>query len=579
MISRRTLFYASISICANFIWFLFSRAKKESIPQPTVAATRVHWAFLHYHKTGHDLCRHIVSGLASSCTLGKSNIPKRNSLFNHTVEAFESIVLDKSLKTMYSQSDVAFFVPGALAFDWTKAFQYPHHQIRFIHFIRDPFETIMSGYLYHSQYPPPGSEHWMQRADFSFCDHDPNHLVQATKILGKLHGNQTLLEKWMDSALKDCKYLLSVYRRQKTDSYYEILQATAVIPPPNLRSKQIGDKGGSSLFKKTSVSKKSDENVNQRDEAKENNSHNAKIEKSRSSKDGSSKKKVPTSAHKSKPDHRNLASKSSKKSGKSAVDDHPLGTKFHQRVANQTMVEEVYAGIKIETYRAIFGGGDVIGDLLSMAINVLYQQPQIAMSFHLEEFALGNETKFRESSKRMFDFLYQPILEQRRYNFGDKSKTVPISTTTSDQNKIEKGKAEVTESIENKNTAKKSSKNLPNKNPSDKKSAEIHHDKNHRALLFSNALSSEKDIACPLCQCLNVTQAVDVSVKAAFVSTEPSKSSGKTSKHITQAILTRDQRSHYIYRLRDDPHVGPLLRFLANIVHHHRDNKHIPISP
>jgi hypothetical protein len=44
-----------------------------------------------------------------------------------------------------------------------------------------------------------------------------------------------------------------------------------------------------------------------------------------------------------------------------------------------------------------------------MAVNVVFQQPNIARAFHLEDFAIGNETRFRETAQSMFSFLYEIV--------------------------------------------------------------------------------------------------------------------------------------------------------------------------
>lgn len=116
------------------------------------------YAFIHYHKTGHDLSKKLASAIEhASCV--KDSVDgspyKRKNIYSHATE----------LKV---DSINIFPAPDAV-FDW-KRFGL---NTKIVHFVRDPTDVVLSGYLYHSQVPPPSSEHWLVDSDLDLCQLNP----------------------------------------------------------------------------------------------------------------------------------------------------------------------------------------------------------------------------------------------------------------------------------------------------------------------------------------------------------------------------------------------------------------------
>jgi len=105
----------------------------------------VHWGLLHYHKTGHDLALSLLTPFkppqCKKTTLG--HVPK-------------STDLSLSLKTFF-KNDISMLTGGFLQFNWKKTLSNENHHVRIVHFVRDPYDMVMSGYLYHSQQRAPVS--------------------------------------------------------------------------------------------------------------------------------------------------------------------------------------------------------------------------------------------------------------------------------------------------------------------------------------------------------------------------------------------------------------------------------------
>lgn len=291
-----------------------SLSHKRSVSQSLPSRVMTHWLFIHYHKTGHDLSHKIVSKIVGRCHLSEVIAPKRQSIFNTSFKAYIDSY-DGLPKDILVTNDIIYSVAGAFAFNWTAAFQHNAHKTRIIHFVRDPFETVLSGYLYHTQEPPPPTEGWMKKPNMSFCPKDVSSVMKLGTILGKHYGNEEVVLNWLRNAVQDCENLLSSIRKNESDSFLTYLHR--ISPSPTLK------------------------------------------------------------------------------------------------LAHDSTSKDLYPAIRMEAYRALFATDFMGGDLLSMAVNVLFQQPNIARAFHLEDFAIGNETHFRETAQSMFSFLYE-IVDTRK---------------------------------------------------------------------------------------------------------------------------------------------------------------------
>ena len=93
---------------------------------------------------GHDLTRAIFEPLSSQLSLSfADNKGPRRELWN--VKQYEP-------KDPYFQANINIQGGADLHYTWNE-----HHPTKYkvIHFVRDPFDYIVSAYLYHAQQPPP----------------------------------------------------------------------------------------------------------------------------------------------------------------------------------------------------------------------------------------------------------------------------------------------------------------------------------------------------------------------------------------------------------------------------------------
>lgn len=69
-----------------------------------------------------------------------------------------------------SYFDFIHTTPTFLDFNWSESFKAPGQEYRIVHMLRDPFDVIISGYLYHNQVP--AQEVWINYRKFSIIMHD-----------------------------------------------------------------------------------------------------------------------------------------------------------------------------------------------------------------------------------------------------------------------------------------------------------------------------------------------------------------------------------------------------------------------
>lgn len=435
-------------MCRSILIFLLlagtvvsqSRVNIKDVILGSNTVTAMHWVLIHYHKTGHELSFKLMSKLKTKCKLEERMAPKRIAIFSQEGKSGKSINPESSTfenafpLEMLLKRDIIHSVPGPMVFNWTSAFSFSSsHTYRIIHFIRDPFETIMSGFLYHSQTPSPPSESWLHLPDMTFCPRDKDVVFQAAAILEKYHSNSSVVRQWLELAMDDCLQLLGHIRSTHKDSSY-----LAMLRRAKSHHLESGTKGN---------------------------------------------------------------------------------------------LSEIPLGIRIEAYRTLFGSAKFMGgDLLSMAINVLQQPPQLVRSFYLEDFVFGNIEMFRNTVFNLFEFLYEPIP-----NF--KPSSPKKSNRISFSNLIQSKQG---------NKFSTSSKN------------------------------STTPATCRLCQCVPLNEAVDAAVREAFV-----RNTSAITGHITKGIQSKDERQLHKRLLAEDKILGPILTFLADLIHRHHElnkNFHLKVS-
>lgn len=174
-----------------------------------------HWIFVHYHKTGHDLARRLADVLHTEpCkTVVRYNFARRIHVSHH----ISGIIA----------TDIAVMAGSDMQVPWNGSFlNTSPSNVRMVHFLRDPFDMVLSAYLYHSQEVPPGLELWLKNGNFDPCAIDFETLVNVYAIrIGEYTGDALYITELIISTMDICNDL---YHRQPENTkrgYGAVLQS------------------------------------------------------------------------------------------------------------------------------------------------------------------------------------------------------------------------------------------------------------------------------------------------------------------------------------------------------------------
>jgi hypothetical protein len=176
------------------------------------------WVMIHYHKTGHNLVQAIMRSFKPKCN-GRLTANWLSAARKKLSEPFEY--------------DLNVLTSPQLDFNWTRYFDRGGKKLfRIVHFVRDPYEMIMSAFNYHSQIPFP--ETWIGNIDFNPCADIRGHNATggdfpyqslASTFSRVSNSTQSELEREIKNVQLKCKEMYTKYH-QPGDSYHSVLQKT-----------------------------------------------------------------------------------------------------------------------------------------------------------------------------------------------------------------------------------------------------------------------------------------------------------------------------------------------------------------
>lgn len=153
------------------------------------------WIFLHYHKTGAVLSEEIARAISNNRFIFQEDPAKRRNFKPHQT------------------SEILISHAGNLLFNWTHSFNSVSnsYQYRIVHFVRDPYDMILSGLLYHAQNPPP--EHWLVSDSLHPCMIDENQIIQFISIISTYHSSisKTKLLQSIEKIVHLCNDIYGYY--------------------------------------------------------------------------------------------------------------------------------------------------------------------------------------------------------------------------------------------------------------------------------------------------------------------------------------------------------------------------------
>ena len=160
-----------------------------------------HWIIVHYHKTGHDLARKLAQVFnGKSC--------KAEVKFH-----FERRVNIRIHIPLLQEVDIAVLAAPDIPITWNDHLLEQHNvKIKFVHFVRDPFDMVMSGYLYHGQEVSPALEKWLKLPEFNPCSFDHHAMYDVYgKVIGESIGQPELITELISGTITTCEEINSRY--------------------------------------------------------------------------------------------------------------------------------------------------------------------------------------------------------------------------------------------------------------------------------------------------------------------------------------------------------------------------------
>jgi hypothetical protein len=176
------------------VLLLLARTTRRKL---TSDAAAHRWVLMHYHKSGHDLTRIVRSVFADqNCVphVEAHSVPRRVDVHEHL--------------QLVAKEQIAVVVSDAL-FDWTD-----FGPAKIVHFVREPADMIISGYLYHAQTPVPPDEGWLKNFGLNICDEEkrnPTYISLIQEFVGSAEAMNA--EKAVQRVRDLCGRLKRKYQR------------------------------------------------------------------------------------------------------------------------------------------------------------------------------------------------------------------------------------------------------------------------------------------------------------------------------------------------------------------------------
>ena len=176
-----------------------------------------HWIFIHYHKTGHDLARKLGQIFQLR--------PCRAIVFH----SFLRRIPLQNQPRLLQGTDVAIVAAPEVQVPWNASFlNQTNSEVHMVHFVRDPFDMIVSAYLYHSQSTPPGKEAWLKYPTFDPCETDMNQLQHFANILGLPYGSVSLFMHLIEQSLSLCTDMFRRHPSLGANGYSAALRSLTI---------------------------------------------------------------------------------------------------------------------------------------------------------------------------------------------------------------------------------------------------------------------------------------------------------------------------------------------------------------
>jgi len=192
-------FWLFFTLFLNFMWTFYGHRGSVKPSESKTSIIQISWLILQYHKTGYSLSHSIFRPLAIelnvsiSYNLGPSRRQWRFDEFKNKVPYF--------LAGIHIQEG------AEMHFRWKKYIQ----GNKIVHFVRDPYQFLVSSFLYHSQPNPPSGELILTHP-FNPCEYSTETLELYYKELQAFDEDADQMRSYINSIIQSC---VELYQRAK----------------------------------------------------------------------------------------------------------------------------------------------------------------------------------------------------------------------------------------------------------------------------------------------------------------------------------------------------------------------------
>lgn len=187
----------------------------------------IHWIILHYHKTGNYLSNSLLKPFEKKNISIISDSMHKRKLFDPTL-FYDSNKSTPSFGDIDSHRNLEYHYPiiishaGNFLFDWNKVLtKNGHVQYRVAHMVRDPYDMVLSGLLYHSQDQMP--EGWLGNK-INPCLENTQDMNQFLVTISRhpCGPDLKILQSYIRNIQLSCKI---IHKKYTTNNYYRTLRA------------------------------------------------------------------------------------------------------------------------------------------------------------------------------------------------------------------------------------------------------------------------------------------------------------------------------------------------------------------
>jgi hypothetical protein len=129
-----------------------------------------------------------------------------------------------------TETNIAVLAAPDLQTPWNDKFLHEvNATVKFVHFVRDPRDMILSAFLYHAQEEAPALELWLKSPSFNPCEFDHHSLFDRYAVtIGAYNGDYAYVTNLITETIKYCNGVMETYNNHRGMGYNKLLRSMPV---------------------------------------------------------------------------------------------------------------------------------------------------------------------------------------------------------------------------------------------------------------------------------------------------------------------------------------------------------------